>query len=1584
MNQVSRRSYTKSLSTGAVLGAALLLCLTAMLAMAPAAFSAPSRAPYIVVLKDDVAHPANVARRHEANRGAEVGHIYGVAIKGYSADLTPGELKAIKQDPNVDYVERDGIIRPKGQAVGNQLKRVYAAQNPQLDIDETDDARVDVDIAILDTGVYEHPDLNVVSRVNCVEYSGAGPCKAGVFNDDHTGHGTHVAGDAAAIDNGIGMVGTAPGARIWSVKVINRMGYAGTDEVGRGIGGLITPDADLKEGNAKMSDAIAGINWVTINSSAIEVANMSFACETTEWGCARTALAEAIATSVNNGVVWVAAAGQGGMGVANNIYHTRHYPALLSDVITVSAMADYDGLPGSLSNSNGCPLEKGFQHDDRLMGLGKEASGFPGFVWGGFGSNYGPEVDMTAPGSCVFSTWSPWDPGQNAYGVPSGSEYGFMYGSSVASALVAGAAADIAAQYNPNNRADVEKIRAALLGAGNLNWEDLHDDPIEGLVGDGTKEPLLDLPVTPLSPGAPPPPPPPPAPTVSLLTFTGITQETATLKGTVNMNGPDGRYWFQCASEGGHNFETPETYVAPGSGTVNVEYALSGLEWGMNYHCRMTANSENGYTNGPDQVFTTKPGPVFETLPATEATKSKITMAAKIDTKGSALSYHFEYGNLQGYGWETETKTLPAEPSGFQQVTASVSGLPVGWTLHDRIVVKVLSKTMNGQDRVATTAWSNETSVAPSGAKSDGLNDISCAAGGSCMAVGSLVNSAGATVPAAEKWNGAAWALATPPAPAGSPSELKGVSCATTTACMAVGYKQVSGAAQPLATQWNGSAWAETSPAPAGPAGYRSYFTDVACTAANSCEAVGYSVPTSGAEIIKTLVSHWNGSTWAIKASANPNTPGGEPSQEDNKLEGVSCASATVCVAVGAHYRSFGEEQINSPLIERLSGAEWVNQEAAPVSGVPNAWLNGVSCPTTTWCMAVGSKAYSPTGPFLPLTERWTGSAWVNNSPGVEANGAGQLTGVSCTSPGACRTVSTNSRAMHFEGLYWKTEAPQAPANSDSSQAPRLWGVSCPTPAECHVVGNYTDTSAYTGRLAQGWSGAGVVPVASLGFPANVGEKSVTLRGSIDAGGVDTTYYFEYGPTVSYGTKTPVANAGSWAVGMASGQVEAATAVTGLQPGTTYHYRLVATNGSASANGPDYAFETRRPVLGEMPSTEVFNGGSTAISDFATKWSAPTWVSSRKGKNNANGWGPTEGAPSAAYFLGTVSDTGKGVGAAATMASAPGTGLTAGLWLDLQSGTTKNGYNLVFEQTAASVYTVTLKKWNAGVATTLASATGVPLANGNSFAIVDNGGTVLALTDTGNGFAELLSASDSAFSGGYTGVEANSTAVRLTKFKVGTMAEKAASFEAALKAVPVTDGLSRTESPLSLGGSWSALSWDTATPKTGQVVSTGWGPAETTSSIFGASWKAMASDTGTGDIVTVTNNIGAIGLSGYYTALWLNAPNPGTAKSGYQVRISEVGPGSYEAKLVKWVAGVATTLGTKSSLPLGGTGKLTGAKFALVDKGGTVSVWTAPFGGVFTQAISVADSTYSYGYGGVEGVGGTRLIDFKLGQLPLY
>jgi subtilisin family serine protease len=101
---------------------------------------------------------------------------------------------------------------------------------------------VDVDDAVIDTGIStSHPELNV---------AGGKACNGSGFNDQN-GHGSHVAGIIGARDNRNGVVGVAPGARLWAVRVLNA------------------------QGSGSFAQVICGIDWVTAHASTIEVANMS-------------------------------------------------------------------------------------------------------------------------------------------------------------------------------------------------------------------------------------------------------------------------------------------------------------------------------------------------------------------------------------------------------------------------------------------------------------------------------------------------------------------------------------------------------------------------------------------------------------------------------------------------------------------------------------------------------------------------------------------------------------------------------------------------------------------------------------------------------------------------------------------------------------------------------------------------------------------------------------------------------------------------------------------------------------------------------------------------------------------------------------------------------------------------------------------------------------------------------------------------------------------------------------------------------------------------------------------------------------
>ena len=413
-----RGSVLRSLSLTALLVAASFIAAEPVTAsLARGGQHGTDRSSYIVVLHEGAGRPADVAQDHSRRYGARVSHIYAAALPAYSAELPPQALEGIARDPRVAFVEQDQSVELAAQTVPTGVQRVLAASNPNVKIDGADDHRVDADIAILDTGIdLDHPDLNVVASTDCTAASSPSSCVSGLGDDDN-GHGTHVAGTAAAIDNGLGVVGVAPGARLHAVKVLSATGVG------------------------MLSSVIAGVDWVTAHAGTIEVANMSLGCR-----CPSIAFDMALAASVDRGVVYTAAAG-------NNSQDARTYfPAAHPDVIAVSALADLDGSPGGEA-TKGCRVER----DDTLAVF----------------SNWGPVVDLAAPGFCITSTFLL-------------GSYETMSGTSMAAPHVAGAAALLAqGPGDPEDGSEAGAIKDRLVAAGNLNWV---DDS-----GDGIHEPLLDV-----------------------------------------------------------------------------------------------------------------------------------------------------------------------------------------------------------------------------------------------------------------------------------------------------------------------------------------------------------------------------------------------------------------------------------------------------------------------------------------------------------------------------------------------------------------------------------------------------------------------------------------------------------------------------------------------------------------------------------------------------------------------------------------------------------------------------------------------------------------------------------------------------------------------------------------------------------------------------------------------------------------------------------------------------------------------------------------------------------------------------------
>ena len=399
--------------------------------------------------------------------GGGIGFVYRKALSGFQFKGSASAADALRQNPNVLMVTPDhpvfltetlpyGVKRIDGYRTGTPggaYQEGYRGASAR--------------IGILDTGIdLDHPDLaasiDLASGKNCVDTS-LPP------NDGH-GHGTHVAGSAAAPLNGVGVVGVAPEATLVPVKIFDDAGNSSEALVLCGLERLI------------------GLNTDADPANDVDVASMSFG-EARAWGdCLSEPLHEAICRAAATGMVLVGGAGNSSSDAGTFV------PAAFPEVISVSALADFDGNPGG-SAGCGLVLDLGwFECDDTFA----------------FFSNFGASVDVMAPGVSVYSTWK--DGGYNT-----------ISGTSMATPHVSGVAALMKAVNPSLTSADV---RAMLQQTGECpNGTRADSDGTPGCAGQGqwaddpdaVDEPLVDaLEAARLADGwVPPPPQVPAAPTLT-------------------------------------------------------------------------------------------------------------------------------------------------------------------------------------------------------------------------------------------------------------------------------------------------------------------------------------------------------------------------------------------------------------------------------------------------------------------------------------------------------------------------------------------------------------------------------------------------------------------------------------------------------------------------------------------------------------------------------------------------------------------------------------------------------------------------------------------------------------------------------------------------------------------------------------------------------------------------------------------------------------------------------------------------------------------------------------------------------------
>lgn len=290
-------------------------------------------------------------------------HVYSTIYNGFSATVSAAQLEGLKNNPNVEGVFEDKILHIVGNPPQTVKKRHFIVDWPQeipqapleSGASESSYKGAGQHIYVLDTGVdIKQNDLknNLGSShaaETCMWPEDDKLCPAD-YSDDH-GHGTHVAGTAAAADNHINALGMAPEATVHAVKVCSGLGSCPTSSI------------------------LDGLNWAVadmVSNGSAAVANLSLGgAGTTDGVCdadgytGTDVVAEAYCNATHQGMVVVVAAG-------NDSDDANFYtPASYDSTITVSSYTSYDDL-------------------------------FDEAVFTDF-SNYGSAVTIGAPGDTIMS-----------------------------------------------------------------------------------------------------------------------------------------------------------------------------------------------------------------------------------------------------------------------------------------------------------------------------------------------------------------------------------------------------------------------------------------------------------------------------------------------------------------------------------------------------------------------------------------------------------------------------------------------------------------------------------------------------------------------------------------------------------------------------------------------------------------------------------------------------------------------------------------------------------------------------------------------------------------------------------------------------------------------------------------------------------------------------------------------------------------------------------------------------------------------------------------------------------------------------
>jgi len=315
-----------------------------------------------------------------------------------------------------------------------------------------------------------------------------------------------------------------------------------------------------------------------------------------------------------------------------------------------------------------------------------------------------------------------------------------------------------------------------------------------------------------------------------------------------------------------------------------------------------------------------------------------------------------------------------------------------------------------------------------------------------------------------EHWTAGRWRLQASPSPGNDTNSLAGVTALSRTDAWAVGSYHTNGQSlKTLIEHWNGSAWkVQRSPSPV--TGNNTLSAVVAVSRSNVW-AVGNTLSTSGQQ--RTLIEHWNGRSWTVQRSPSPGS--------SSMLTAVTAVSRSNAWAVG--YSDSSDGTTSKTLVEHWNGSSWQIQ-ASPNPSVQYNFLCGVAATSGTNAWTGGT--YVQAGYQAPIMEHWNGQAWKLHASAYQPAGYQyDPCAMAASSASSIWAVGSHwyfdaDRTLieHWNGTSWKTQTSPnaAPGNSDRNV---LNGVTATSATNAWAVGwSYVWGSGHRKPLIEHWNGS--------------------------------------------------------------------------------------------------------------------------------------------------------------------------------------------------------------------------------------------------------------------------------------------------------------------------------------------------------------------------------------------------------------------------------------------------------------------------------------------------------------------------------